>query len=149
MTSKRTSPEERLVMYQVVAARRLGFDQLLWQVPGVAMTAQAFLMTIGLAPGAGRLARVAVGCIAMVISWMSIQLLMRHRRNEIADAHWLQKFEREAGWEILHDTTNRRAARMGVETPLLARGRSHRIWVLGLSSFGFVGLGIVINALVG
>jgi hypothetical protein len=37
------SREEMLVMYQVVAARRQNFDPMLWQVPALSLTAQAFL----------------------------------------------------------------------------------------------------------
>jgi hypothetical protein len=42
------SREEMLVMYQVVAARRQNFDSMLWQVPALSLTAQAFLLVIAL-----------------------------------------------------------------------------------------------------
>ncbi|MER6612681.1 hypothetical protein [Streptomyces xantholiticus] len=36
------------VVYQAVAARRMQWDALLWQVPALSLTAQAFLFTITL-----------------------------------------------------------------------------------------------------
>lgn len=47
----RPSREEMLVMYQVVAARRQNFDAMVWQVPALSLTAQAFLLVIALGPG--------------------------------------------------------------------------------------------------
>jgi hypothetical protein len=39
---KHPSREEMLVLYQVVAARRQNFDLMVWQVPALSLTAQAF-----------------------------------------------------------------------------------------------------------
>jgi hypothetical protein len=54
-------------VYTALAARRLQWDGLLWQVPSLSMTAQAFLMTITLAPGEARASRI----IAPVLSSMA------------------------------------------------------------------------------
>lgn len=143
------NPDERLVMYQVVAARHAGLDQMVWQVPGIALTAQAFLMTIGLGPESGQLARLGSGLLSVVVAFMSIELLMRHRLSAVADAVWLERFERDQGWEALHRPLNDRCARLGVPIPPFARPRAYSVWITGLSVFGFVGVGISINALVG
>lgn len=37
--------------YAALAERRLQWDSLLWQVPVLSLTAQAFLFTIALSPG--------------------------------------------------------------------------------------------------
>src|SRR5437870_3015409 len=45
-TMESQSPQDVLLgQYQVVAARRQNFDAMVWQVPALALTAQAFLMT--------------------------------------------------------------------------------------------------------
>lgn len=136
-------------MYQVVAARHVGIDQMVWQVPGIALTAQAFLMAIGLGPGAGQLARLSSGLLSVVIAFMSVELLMRHRLSAIADAVWLEMFERDQGWDVLHKPLNDRCAQLGVPMPRLARARAYSVWIVGLSVFGLVGLGIAVNALIG
>ena len=42
--------------YGALATRRLQWDNLLWQVPILGLTAQAFLFTIALDPGSTRFA---------------------------------------------------------------------------------------------
>jgi hypothetical protein len=71
----------------------VGIDQMVWQVPGIALTAQAFLMTIGLGPGSGQLARLGTGLLSAVVAFLSVELLMRHRLSATADAVWLERFE--------------------------------------------------------
>lgn len=144
----RVDKAERLVLYQTVAARRLAQDTMVWQVPGLALTAQAFLMTIGLGSGTGQLARIAAGLLSIVISIMGVQLLLRHRRNELADSVWLETFEQESGWPAVHGLQHHDGALEGKSVPWLGRFRSTRIWVAGLSVFGLVGLLVAIDALV-
>ncbi|MFJ4198346.1 hypothetical protein ACIP2Y_01735 [Streptomyces sviceus] len=143
------SSEERLVMYQVVAARHVGLDQMVWQVPGIALTAQAFLMTIGLGPGSGQLARLGSGLLSVVVAFMSVELLMRHRLSATADAVWLERFERDQGWDVLHRPLNDRCTQLGVPMPRVARPRAYSVWIAGLSTFGLVGAGIAVNTLFG
>ncbi|MFD4571732.1 hypothetical protein ACFWNK_10905 [Streptomyces sp. NPDC058417] len=147
--TRQPSSEERLVLYQVVAARHAGLDQMVWQVPGIALTAQAFLMTIALGPGAGQLARLGSGLLSAVVAFMSVELLMRHRLSAIADAVWLERFERDQGWEVIHRPLNDRCVQFGVPMPYMARLRAYSVWIAGLSAFGLVGVGIAVNALVG
>ncbi|MFJ8056741.1 hypothetical protein [Streptomyces sp. NPDC096142] len=143
------SSDERLVMYQVVAARHASLDQMVWQVPGIALTAQAFLMTIGLGAGSGQLARLGSGILSVVVAFMSLELLMRHRLSAIADAVWLERFEQEQGWEVLHRPLNDRCTQLGVPMPRVARPRAYSVWISGLSAFGLIGACIAANALVG
>jgi hypothetical protein len=75
-----------LAQYQVVAARRQNFDAMVWQVPALALAAQAFLMTIALGAGSGHLARIASGLLSALTAVMSVQLLLRQRIHEIAYA---------------------------------------------------------------
>ena len=70
-------------MYQVVAARRQNFDSMLWQVPALSLTAQAFLLVIALGSGSGHLARIAAGLLSAVTALMSVQLLLRRRLHEV------------------------------------------------------------------
>ncbi|MFD8396476.1 hypothetical protein ACFV2N_46730 [Streptomyces sp. NPDC059680] len=152
MTVMATSPpphdERALIQYQVVASRRAGFDSMMWQVPGLALTAQAFLMTIALSSDAGRLARVTSGVLSIVVSFMSVQLLAKHRRHELADSIWLQEFEKTRGLPEIHGPAEERCRAVGLPFKGLVKPRSHRVWAAGLTAFGLVGLGTAVLALV-
>jgi hypothetical protein len=87
------------VLYQVVAARRQNFESMVWQVPALSLTAQAFLLVIALGSGSGHLARIAAGLLSAVTALMSVQLLLRQRLHERADSIWLNNFEDSRGWE--------------------------------------------------
>lgn len=136
-----------LAQYQVVAARRQNFDVLVWQVPALGLTAQAFLMTIALGPGAGHLARIATGLLSALAALMSVHLLLRHRMHEVADNRWLRAFERSQGWELVHQRPADRVAAQGVKASGLRKFGSHEVWIAGLSIFGAVGLAAAIAAL--
>lgn len=51
--NKVTNNEEEkiLVQYQIISNRRISQDELMWQVPALSFTAQAFLFTIALGSG--------------------------------------------------------------------------------------------------
>jgi hypothetical protein len=142
-----SSHDVLLAQYQVVAARRQNFDAMVWQVPALALTAQAFLMTISLGPGTGHLARVAAGLLSALAALMSIQLLLRQRVHEVADARWLHDFERKHGWEAIHQHPAERVAAAGISSGGLTRIRSHQLWIAGLVIFGAVGLAAAFAAL--
>jgi hypothetical protein len=136
-----------LAQYQLVAARRQNFDVMVWQVPALALTAQAFLMTIALGPGTGHLARVGAGLLSALAALMSVQLLLRQRVHELADARWLHNFEQKYGWEAVHQHPAERVAAAGIKSRGLVRLRSHRLWIAGLMIFGAAGLAAALAAL--
>ncbi|MER8041884.1 hypothetical protein [Streptomyces sp. NPDC094032] len=132
-----------------MAARRCTYQTLTWQIPALSLTAQAFLMTIGLAPGTGRLARVAVGLLSIAMALLTIHSLLRHRRHELADSIWLQAFEERQGWHPVHEAAETRADKLHVSQSPLGRGRSYRMWIAGLALFGTVGAGVTLSGLLG
>lgn len=140
--------EQAMLQYQAVAARRAGFDTMMWQVPGLGLTAQAFLMTIALSPDTGQLARVTSGVLSMVVSFLSVQLLAKHRLHEVADSIWLQEFERVRGLPEAHAPGAERCQAAGIQSKGLVKLRSHRVWTVGLAAFGVVGFGVAVVALV-
>lgn len=147
-TMESQSPQDVLLgQYQVVAARRQNFDAMVWQVPALALTAQAFLMTIALGPGTGHLARIAAGLLSALAALMSVQLLLRQRVHEVADARWLHDFERKHGWEPVHQHPADRVAAAGITSRGLTRLRSHQLWIAGLVIFGAAGLAAALAAL--
>ena len=84
-------------VYAAVAARRTSFDNMLWQVPVLSFTAQAFLFSIALSPDSTRSARMITSLLALLMSVLSIHLLTRHRQAEVADGEWLGQLEQQFG----------------------------------------------------
>lgn len=64
---KVTMPE----VYAAVAARRTQFDNLLWQVPVLTITAQAFLFTIALGADTQPVARIISCVLSLLITFLS------------------------------------------------------------------------------
>ncbi|MFG3034766.1 hypothetical protein ACGFZJ_40530 [Streptomyces sp. NPDC048253] len=105
-------------------------------------------MTIALSPDTGRLARVTSGVLSMVVSFLSVQLLAKHRHHELADSIWLQEFEKVRGLPEVHAPGAERCQAAGIQSKGLVKLRSHRVWTVGLTVFGVVGLGSAVAALV-
>jgi hypothetical protein len=67
--------------YAAVAARRTQFDQLVWQVPVLSLTAQAFLFSIALSPDGTRTARIIASLLSLVMTFLSLHLMVKHRQG--------------------------------------------------------------------
>lgn len=129
------------LIYQAVAQRRLQHDLLMWQVPALGLTAQAFLLTIVLGPGSSRLARILAALLAALSSGLSMQLMARHRWHEATERAWLEAFERGYGLDPVHRGQYQLASDVGVRPANRFAGwRSYRTWQVGLAIFGLVSL---------
>ena len=82
-----------LAIYSAIANRRTSWDTMLWQVPVISMTGQAFLLTIALGSDASHVARYISSALSVIAAGTSLILMAGHRRSELADADWLQEFE--------------------------------------------------------
>jgi hypothetical protein len=132
-----------LPVYQAVAARRMQWDALLWQVPSLGLAAQAFLLTIALGSDTSRTSRVLASCLAVVAALLSLHLLIRHRQTEVTDAHWLAAYEQQHFGITAHgpEWRNRRNATVIPDyLGALARIPAFPVWQAALSLFGVVGL---------
>jgi hypothetical protein len=73
----------QLFAYEMLAARRNQQDSMLWQAPALALTAQAFLLTIALGGNAASVfARALAAGLGLVVACMSMQLM--HYSSDIA-----------------------------------------------------------------
>lgn len=138
------SPSPELV-YNAVAARRLQWDSLLWQVPTLSLTAQAFLFTIALGADSSRTARTVSCLLSLMVTFLSVTLMARYRQGELNDAHWLERFEKENGLPVAHGKQFSRdrageplqAGWIGRLIPLVP---GFKTWVIGLSLFGLAAI---------
>ena len=152
ISSERGSVPSDLPVYQVVAARRMQWDALLWQVPALSLTAQAFLLSIALGSDSSRLSRILTSGLGIVAAFLSLHLLIRHRQAEVTDAHWLAQYEKQHFGITAHgpEWRDRRNAtvipgRLGG----LARIPAFPVWQAALSLFGLVGLIAFVLAIFG
>ncbi len=131
--------EPDLLAYEIVSFRRMQYDGMMWQVPALSLTAQAFLLTIALGPDGTTAARVITGLLSAVIALISVQLMSKHRRHEEADSRWLERFERDRGLEPVHARPTTRIEGVGMRAPTWLEARpSFDVWRLGLTAFGVV-----------
>jgi hypothetical protein len=136
-------------VYAAVAARRIQFDNLVWQVPVLGFTAQAFLFTIALGADTKPAARYIACALSLIVTFLTVQILTRHRQAEITDAHWLEEYElrndvrpRAHGryWQHRREETSPDA---GVFTPL-ARLPGYKTWAILLSLFAAAAVAVVV-----
>lgn len=144
-----TSPAAMPEVYAAVAARRSQFDSLLWQVPVLTITAQAFLFTISLGSDTQAPARIISCLLSLLITFLTLQLFARHRQAEVTDAHWLEDYERHHyGSGQAHGVSWQRSRNQihpdaGLFSPF-ARLPGFKTWSIGLSLFGVTAIAILI-----
>ncbi|WP_147258788.1 hypothetical protein [Pseudonocardia hierapolitana] len=131
-------------MYSAVAARRTQFDNLMWQVPILSITAQAFLFTVSLGADTSQAARVISSSLSLIVTVLTLQLFVRHRQSEITDAHWLEEREAQLNSSAFHGRSWQ-SARNAVDPDAqpfsaLAHIGGYRMWSIGLCIFGLASL---------
>jgi hypothetical protein len=143
------------LMYAAVTARRLQWDNLIWQVPLLSLTAQAFLFTIALGGESRQASRIVACLLSLIVTFLCITLMARHRQAEIYDARWLERFE-ESHWPDV-TAVHGRPFRAGRSAAKVDGGWTDRIvpilpgyktWVTGLLLFGLASAAALITAIV-
>ena len=112
--------------YEVVAARRLAADGLVWQAPSLAIAAQSFLLSAAHNPDADTHSAFLLSILSILVGLASYQLMQKHRQLEVEDAQRLKKFEAQRigeGFSVVHGKID------GVD------GAPPRSWLVKLSSF--------------
>lgn len=141
------------LVYSALNDRYISHNELMWQTPVLAMTAMAFLMTIALGSGAAW-SRALAGLLSAAVATVSVQLMAKHSRNQIADADALWAMERRRGMPPVHappigvgrdPLVGRALSRL---ERLLARGRSRRWWLFAMMLFGIVSFGVAVGAVI-
>jgi hypothetical protein len=138
---------------------------MMWQTPALGMTAQAFLLTLALGAGSSRWARLLAALLSLILSMMVMQLMAKHRRNELLDSVLLEELEQRFGIATLigfephagpavrpDDHLVKVDGKMARSTPGprgLWRMSSYELWMIGLGMFAVVALAIIVVAAVG
>jgi hypothetical protein len=122
-------------VYNVVAAQMQQHDLLMWQVPVLSLTAQAFLFTIILGGESSRTARILASTLAVISSILSMQLMAKHHWYRQLEWKWLGAFEEDHHLEQAHKRPQK-----GEQSFLsgLIHQSSYNLWQVGLALFGVV-----------
>jgi len=123
--------------YAAISSQADTHNTLMWQTPVLAMTAQAFLLTIGLGAGISPIARLAAAGLSLVVSILSIQLMVKHSAMQLRDNCALEDIERRRGMDVYHVKPIFNGK--GVKA-WLTRQESRTWWLAGMAAFGFVSL---------
>jgi hypothetical protein len=167
--SARQLPEmidRRLIAsYQVLAARRIQYDTLMWQAPALALTAQAFLLLVALYSTTSVAGRLIASVLSVAITVVSLQLLEKHRYHELLDSQLLERLEKELGVPAWHSRPSERLGLLTSVDPLtdkllpkaypsdpqippartfFAHFPSNQVWELGISLFGIASVIIIV-----
>jgi hypothetical protein len=138
---------------------------MVWQTPALGMTAQAFLLTLALAPDSSRWARLLAGVLSLALSLMVMQLMAKHRRHEMLDSLLLNRIEAASGLESIlgtcpHASPAQRppddlqhvSTRLRRSTPgpsWFWAMSSYELWMAGLALFAVVAVAVIVFAAFG
>jgi hypothetical protein len=143
-TAKRVTPH----------AAATGRAELLWQVPALSLTAQAFLFSIALSPDGTRTTRIIASLLSLVMTFLSLHLMVKHRQAEVADSQWLEAYENKfpapvgaskwpmhgRSWADYCNSIDPNIGRLGG----LSKLTGFRIWSWGLSAFGMAAIVVLL-----
>lgn len=137
-------------VYEAVSARRVAYDQLMWQVPALNLTAQAFLVNVGVGASAPLGVRALALLLGALSGGLSLQLMAKQRFHEQIDAAYLRAWEREADLRPVaglapHDHAYReKAVALGIKRSFWVGLSSYALWIWGLRGFSVASLGLLV-----
>ncbi len=83
--------------YISLESRRKSRDVLMWQVPVLSFTAQAFFLNIEIQSTTPVFGRLTAAFISIIIGFLAIQLMSKHRHLEEIDSNLLEELEKKYG----------------------------------------------------
>ncbi len=143
-----------LFTYEMLLLRELEQDAMLWQTPTIALTAQAFRLTIALAPDSQVFARVLAASLGLVVAALSMQLMAKHRLLESVDRRKLGQLEAALGIDRLSDRGwgwergKYLLTGDGPKDSWFRRRKSYVVWQSGIAVFGLANLTVIAVAVV-
>ena len=142
------SADARLAIYQAVASRRNAYDALLWQIPALSLTAQAFLFATVLASASSRTSQIIASVLATSVSIASLLALRRFRVGQHTDSLLLERIEESLGASAeLGFNPHTDVGERGVEYGRLMKIPPVLVWQLVLICFLIASLVLLANAI--
>jgi hypothetical protein len=138
-------------VYEAVSARRISFDQMMWQVPALSLTAQAFLVAIAVNTDLNRVVRVLAILLATVSGALAMQLMAKQRFHEQVDTAYLNQWEQSSRLFMVmgftphdHAIASGKAEALGITPNRWVRASSYLWWMWGLRLFMISMTGLLI-----
>jgi hypothetical protein len=129
--------------YKILSARRISYNNLVWQTPAIASAAQAFLLSVALNPLIKGIVPIVIAFFSFLVGLASIQLLIRHRHLERMDSDLLKKYEETTpGCSVIHGPIKDcPPSENWFEslTAWIANQRSGPVWIAVLTGFVLLG----------
>jgi hypothetical protein len=135
-------------LYKMLAARHSQRGALVWQVPTLSFTGQAFLLTVALSHENSRLSRCFAASLGFVVAVMSIELMARHRRAARADEKLLNEYEKREGVGIHGDAWRKTRNEMSSVLLIFGKLPGMETWMGCFLLFAGVNLAIFVLALI-
>jgi hypothetical protein len=134
---------------QFLLARGELDDSTLWQGPGLALAAQAFLISIALGTNEPRFARVVASLLALVATGAAAYLILRKRLQGHIATSELNEIVRDLYHQHELQDLGSRAGRAGQSVPRWLRFETTTVWFCALVAFGVADAVIAILAIFG
>lgn len=140
-------------VYQAISARRISYDQMMWQVPALSLTAQSFLVAIAVNTAVGSGLRVLALFLAVVSGALAMQLMAKQRFHEQVDTLYLREWEASSRTLLVAGFTPHdhaissgpgKATALGITPSRWVRLSSYRCWMWGLRLFMISMIGLLI-----
>lgn len=127
--------EQDRITYEALLRRRECFDGMMWQSPVIGLAAQSFLLSIALDPGKGLVPNVLGSLLSICLGFATLQLMSKHRWNEVRCSRALERFEHEHGIEVVHSRADPGLHDENPWLDWLPRLSSYRVWMTSLFLF--------------
>ena len=150
-------------IYEVLSNRRNLRDDLLWRAPALGLTAQAFLLTIALNSASSIFAKFFSSFLALITSFMSMQLMAKHRYFEKLDNLHIEQLEEINGLIKYHGNHENlknildqdKKEKLDIKMHKIAcifdkflKLSSYHVWMFGLSMFAMVSFAVMIISVI-
>lgn len=134
MSVTKYEKEDIHALHSALVGKRINLNELVWQSPVIALTAQAFLLTIAFADGNNEFFRIISGIAATGIGLISWQVFLRHSAMEKQTSIEIEKFENEHFGKTVHAKPHLTKASW------ITQLRPRLIWGWGLFLISLIGL---------
>lgn len=152
---------QNLFTYEMLMQREMEQDAMLWETPTLALTAQAFLLTIALNNESAPAAVYVSAGLGVLVAFLSMQLMAKHRflsEMDRAEMHRLEEalgiphmsrrnYFFQDGKYVIPPTLQIRSRMAPKKQGLLERASSYKVWIRGLALFAAVNLAILATEL--
>lgn len=150
---ERYSSDQLALVYDKLCDRRESTNVLLWQVPTLSLTAQAFLLSVSLDGGISTLGRFLTATIGSFAAVATCQLFARHRFLEERMSVMLDELESEANMPPAHQPRTFTKRLLATSKPfkessgfryLFRKTKSHGVWLVVLGGIAVVDMVIMV-----